>query len=285
MHENDSDRERKGNAEPAAEAVLDWLNRDVTPPEAAEDPLAREHLEVLGSLPYALEEIPPPARVKESLLRAISGSGSEPAPGEPDRAGTNVVPIAPSSRPRATRWILPLAAGLALMVGLAARQQVRVGDQQATIERLAGRLSETNRATAQLADMQVELEEARSKLAMVTSQGVEVCALEPVGDGATHVNSRGALFVASDHQHWYLKIDGLEPCPMGRVYQLWFVGPDGRAFSAGTFEVESGVHVELTSETMPEGTRAVKVTLEPRGGSEQPTGPEVLLGDEVTRVL
>ena len=283
MHDNEPGQEHLEG--PAIELVLDWLNDDLAPLSSGDESNPRELLELLGSLPYALDEVTPAPRVKENIMRAIAGDASETAAPSAEPAGAMVVPFAGRNRSRAARWVLPLAAGLVLVLGYAILQRGKVGEQQATIEDLATRLSDANRATVQLADVQGELEQARSKLAMVTAKGVEVCNLEPVGDGATHGNSRGALFVASDHQRWYLKIDGLEPCPLGRVYQLWFVSSDGGTHSAGTFEVESGVNVELTAETMPEGTRAVKVTLEPRGGSEEPTGPEVLLGDEVTRML
>lgn len=283
MHNDDPGHERRDD--PTAELLLDWLNSDFAPLTADDESSTREFLEVLGSLPYGLEEVTPAPRVKESIMLAISGGAAESDATVVESTGAVVVPMPLRTRSRAARWVLPLAAGLVLIAGFAVRQQSRVGEQQATIEQLASRLSDANRASVELAEMQGELDQAQSKLAMITSRGAGVCNLEPVGDGATHANSSGALFIGSDHQHWYLKIDGLEPCPMGRVYQLWFVDPDGGTHNAGTFEVESGVNVELTSETMPEGTRAVKVTLEPRGGSEQPTGPEVLSGTEMTRVL
>jgi anti-sigma-K factor RskA len=36
---------------------------------------------------------------------------------------------------------------------------------------------------------------------------------------------------------------------------------------------------------MPRGTRAVVVTLEPAGGSPQPSGPQVLAGDQMQELL
>jgi hypothetical protein len=182
--------------------------------------------------------------------------------------------------------MLPLAAVLAVaLLGVSAWQQVRLEGQRGTIEELAERLSEANRQSARLADFSRQLEAARDRLALVTSRGVEVCGLYPVDVEPSGILPRGMLFVAADHQHWYLRIDGLEPCPEGRTYQLWFMKGDGSAETGGLLQVEAGVGLEVTSEVMPEGTVAVSVTLEPAGGSARPTGPSVLYGDEVMRFL
>ena len=135
------------------------------------------------------------------------------------------------------------------------------------------------RAQALLAARE-ESSAARDQLAFVTQPGVEVCPLRP--RAAVEGDPYGVLYVAPDHQHWYLALRGLEPQPEGQAYQLWFVVEDG-AVSAGTFTVE-GDQVELGSESMPEGTRGVMVTLEDASGSERPSGPEVLFGDEVMRL-
>ena len=59
----------------------------------------------------------------------------------------------------------------------------------------------------------------------------------------------------------------------------------GAMVSAGTFDPRPGIRTELTSETMPGGTVAVSVTLEPLGGSAEPSSPPLLYGDEVMRIL
>jgi anti-sigma-K factor RskA len=125
----------------------------------------------------------------------------------------------------------------------------------------------------------------QEQLSLVTSKGVEVCTLHPKAVEAANSGARGKLFVASDHQHWYLRIDDLLPCPQGRSYQLWFVTADGSAIDGGILEVEHGVQLEVISDSMPNGTVAVNITLEPAGGSESPSGPSILYGDEVMRIL
>jgi anti-sigma-K factor RskA len=92
------------------------------------------------------------------------------------------------------------------------------------------------------------------------------------------------LFVAADHQHWMFAVEGLAPAPDLQEYQLWFLVGE-RPVSGGTFRVETGRRVELSSPTMPAGTTAVAITLEPRGGMPRPTGPQVLFGDRLIEVL
>ncbi len=73
-----------------------------------------------------------------------------------------------------------------------------------------------------------------------------------------------ALFVA----------DGLPDPGQGFTYQLWFIGSDGPT-SAGTFLPEAG-QVTVVLEGAASNRLTVGLTIEPEGGSDQPTG-EVLV--------
>jgi hypothetical protein len=237
----------------------------------------REYLELLGLMGEAAEPMEPSPAVKERLLAAVTGPVS--------RAEVVALP-APPVVSTSRRWALRLAASLALaLAGFSGYQAVQMSGQRATIDQLARRLEEVEARTPTVASMRDQLAEMRSRLAFVSERGVEICALRPMAAESREANSRGVLYVAADHQHWYLTIDGLVPCKEGRSYQLWFVPEDGEPVSAGTFDVGEGVRVELSSKTMPAATRAVTVTLEPAGGSQAPTGPAVLYGDEVMAVL
>lgn len=239
----------------------------------------REYAEILGLLPHALELLEPRRGARAELLAAVRG-GSGSAGGE--RRARAPRPAAPSRR----GWLLPLAAGLILALGgLAAWQVQRLEGQRRQIAELASRLGAAEREAQELTEQRRRLAELDDRLAMVTSPGVEFCSLRPVGREPAQPASRGALFVAADHQHWFLHIDGLAPSPQGRAYQLWFIVGDGSAVSAGTFDAAPGGRVELGAETMPSGTRAVSVTLEPAGGSPLPSGPPILYGDQVMRLL
>ena len=284
--EIDTTRERD---EAILDRLLEALSRSEGVPERLLDELTdederrvcREYLETMGLLAYENEPIPLAPEVKQRLMGALGSV----------RATVASFPSAEQRSQGVERvsrwhdWALPLAAGLVFaLLGLSGWQYMQLESQRQTIDRLAGQLDQAHQQSVHLADYQGRLESVNSRLALVTSSGVEVCTLKPVGDPAP-ADSRGVLFVASDRQNWYLKIDGLLPCPQGRSYQVWFINEDGIPVSGGTFDPKVGVRVELSSETMPAGTVAVSITLEPAGGSSEPSGPNVLYGDEAMRIL
>ncbi|MGD8200871.1 anti-sigma factor domain-containing protein [Ornithinimicrobium sp. W1679] len=63
----------------------------------------------------------------------------------------------------------------------------------------------------------------------------------------------------------------VDPPPEGSVYQAWFVGSDGSARSAGVLTAEVLQDGEVLLEGTPQGAAAVGLSVEPTGGSDQPT--------------
>lgn len=267
------------------EVLLERLNDSPVPESGSADPeagaLLREYVEALGLMPLELEPEIPSASVKRSIMETVAGGRSGV---ESDEEMAAVVPMPGAGGWR--RWALPLAASLALaLLGYSGWQYLHLERQRGTIERLADQLSAANKQAVQLAEYEHELERVQNKLALVASHGVEVCPLQPQETVESLPAPHGTLFVAADHQGWYLHVDDLEPCPLGRVYQLWFIKSDGSTDTGGILEVKSGVCLEVTSDEMPAGTVAISVTLEPADGSSAPSGPEVLYGDELMRIL
>lgn len=72
-----------------------------------------------------------------------------------------------------------------------------------------------------------------------------------------------------------LIVDGLEPLPGHQVYELWYIGADG-ARPAGTFSADGSPTSRVLEGDMRDGD-VIGVTVEPRGGSEQPTSDPVLV--------
>lgn len=229
--------------------------------------IERLEAEVWGSLPCSIDPVAPSAGCKERLMGRL--------------ATPEVLPMAPVERaaPRASRWLLPLAAGLALLaVGFAASMVSTVRDQR---EQLASLRGELERASAGPVALVSDLEAARQNLGLVSSRGVEVCALRPMGtsDGAGD-RPYGLLFVAADHQHWYVRVGGLDPAP-DRFYRVWFETDEGLV-PAGNLV---GSELELSSPTMPQGTRAVHVSLERESDASTPSDEIVLFGDDMIQIL
>ncbi|HWO00604.1 MAG TPA: anti-sigma factor [Blastocatellia bacterium] len=77
---------------------------------------------------------------------------------------------------------------------------------------------------------------------------------------------------------WVVSAD-LPPAPAGRVYQLWFVTADAK-ISAGLIDSDQNGHGFVTVRLPSNLTKlaAAAITLEPAGGSPQPTMPIYALG-------
>ena len=70
----------------------------------------------------------------------------------------------------------------------------------------------------------------------------------------------------------------LPPAPAGKSYQLWLVPSSGAPISLGVFsghQLTTALTARVTPGLIP---KAFAVTVEPEGGSQQPTGPKVLVG-------
>jgi hypothetical protein len=237
----------------------------------------------------------------------VAGDETRPAPvapvavpvaAEPVRAAAPAVPLRASqemripprmaavaaSRPaRVRRWPLALAAMLALaMLGLSVWLYSQVGAQQATIASLRNELarerSRSEGAIAKVRQLETDSLDLTEKFSLVTSPAVLVSPMRPVtrpGQPAPQPGARGVLFVAADHQHWYMTLRGLQPVAAGQAYKLWFVADTG-AVSAGSFSAQPGAPIELSSQHMPAGTKGVLVTLEADAQAPAPSGPEIL---------
>jgi hypothetical protein len=181
---------------------------------------------------------------------------------------------------RPARWPLALAASLTLFfAGLSGVLYIQLTQQRETLDALGQQL-DLERGRAASAVKQARRSEAdalslREKFALITSPAVEASPMRPPAANPLQPGARGVLFVASDHQHWYLCLHGVEPAPAGKTYKLWFVAKEGTV-SGGVFTARPGEPVELSSKEMPAGTRAVKVTLEADPQTPKPAGPEVL---------
>ena len=105
------------------------------------------------------------------------------------------------------------------------------------------------------------------------------------GEGIALEGPRGArAVVASTGGGGVLVARGLEQPPAGRTYQLWLMepaclpgepGPCEGPVSAGTFGAADEL-VVVDSTLDPDDYGAAAVTIEPEGGSEQPTTAPVL---------
>ena len=287
-------------------AALESLERGIDAPRDAvrldetSETLSRLYTEVLGLIPYELAPVAPSADVKTRLMAAIGAEArpaaalpaataaepprvAPPVPLQEPRASRPAAPPAPIARPvRPSRWPLSLAAVLALaLLGLSAWLYSQVGVQRTTIADLRHQLSlERSRSEGAIAKVR-QLENAgfdmQQNLSLVSSRAVLVSPMRPVaqpGQAPLQPDAHGTLFVAADHQHWYMSLQGLQPAPAGQVYKLWFMAD--HPVSSGSFTARPGEPMALSSQQMPAGTKGAIVTLESDPNAKAPTGPAIL---------
>jgi hypothetical protein len=245
--------------------------RDPAPPTLAE-PIRLTS--VPPAQPIRSENVPTPAPFRS----VPPASGVRPASQEYRRPASLTPPARRVVRP--ARWPLALAASLALLfAGIAIVLYLQLAQQRNTIDALGQQL-DLERGRAASAIKQARQSEAdslsmRDKFALITSPAVQASPMRPTGTNPLQPAARGVLFVASDHQHWYLCLHGVEPAPAGKMYKLWFMADSGPV-SGGVFTARPGEPVELSSKEMPAGVKAVTVTLEADPQAPKPAGPEVL---------
>ena len=251
-------------------------------PEAATE--ARAFEETAGELAGSLPPLAPRPELKTAVMARIATTRQlSPLPGEerepayrsepPDPAE----PSAPVEQPGATepvvsldryrasvrrsRWTAVAAAALLLTTiagaGLWNSERTAQQEMQATLAAM-----ESQQATAQQ-----ETEMLSGILAADDSAHLAV----PVADGGSL-----ELMYSREQQAMIVQPAGLEALPEGRAYQLWMIDGD-EITSAGM--LEDPETPMMHSGAIPQGV-VVGLTIEPAGGSEQPTmdpiGKEVL---------
>lgn len=234
---------------------------------------------VAAPIPSAVTPAASPAPVPNTVL---TGSTAGSASGSPPVAQPAPAPrtYAPAPRPgirKQSRWPLAAAACLALLfAGTTAWLWIERLDQNARMAELVEQVEAQRRVAGEAAEeaeqLRNEMGNMRERYSLVTSPSVQVMPMRPVGD---QPRARGMLFVAPDHQHWYMAVEGLEPAGAGAVYQLWWVTDQG-ILSGGSFTADSGEKIQMSADEMPNGTRQAIVTFEPSGIVPAPTGPQVL---------
>jgi hypothetical protein len=202
-----------------------------------------EYTEAATLLARGLDPIDPPRGAREQVIDAVSGQER-----------------------RSTAWWLATAASLFLALWgwreLGLRDaQTREASQRAEIERLQ----------LEKAHLQQRADKLSSEIAALASSGTRTIAL--TGQEVAP-NASARVFLEPARRRALVFFHDLPTNPGDKSYQLWIIRADQpKPMSAGVFDVTESGKASISIENLPIATeiKALAVTLEPKGGVEQPT--------------
>jgi hypothetical protein len=221
----------------------------------------------MALLPVLLKQEMPPGRVRDRLLSRISARKAEPPP--PAKKPTVMPEQQAASVPGRQRPWMGYAL-IALLIVVIAVLGVFIND-------LIGTIGGQERRVVEL---QGELQRKDEVLSVLRSDRLEVVLLNGLGPSPA---ARGKILWDPDQKNAIVQITGLPVTPPNNEYQLWMMR-SGRLSSVGTFsllnEKEGESFFKAMSLTVGQRQEidGFTVTLEPKGGSAQPTGLTYLRG-------
>ena len=227
-------------------------------------------LDVAALLPQALPLQTPPDHIKERVVNRIAEEAQK-TPIEiaveestlkemAELAEKKVLPFGQTRRAesRTARWILIAA------TALLAFTSAYLFKQNAKLARERDYLSHERD------DLSRELAVSKRQVDDIVSPWTKVIAM--VGDETPEANAKVVWDTKANQ--WAIYIFNLPPPPSDKQYQLWYVTNKAK-ISAWVFSTDEQGRTVLKLTLPPEalaGLAATAVTLEPKGGSPQPTG-------------
>jgi anti-sigma-K factor RskA len=204
----------------------------------------------------------PPAGIAEAVLAEVRGSAT--APSTAPRAGNGPGALGASSVEGVAGGSAAPAVGVLRRRGRGPSALLAAAAVGALL--FAGGVA-VGRAGAPAADV-AESEAMSSVLAVASAADAHVLPVDLMGSPSRVIMSQEmgkVAFVAED----------LPTPAKGQCYQVWKVTADGTKESVGVVTPDADGHIAVVLEGVGDGATEFVITLEPPGGSKQPTGDMV----------
>jgi anti-sigma-K factor RskA len=268
----------KADMDPRMEELLPFYALDALTQEEkelvesylAEHPEARLQVQDLQSgvsaLPNSVPPVVPPPHVKETLMRRVEADAQA-----RQRSARLDTPSVRAPRESARRGLRLQDIFRVLSLGAAAAAILWAFVLNAQVTRLQNEISALNE---QVAAQSQSIEQLAQNLPPSDPSDVITISLKSTQD---ENRALGQLIANRNDKSAVLVISGLPPLESGKTYQVWLIG--GAPVSAGLLTVdENGKSVLIiTSQEAIGSFESVGISIEPEGGSEQPTGDIVVL--------
>ncbi|KTR51115.1 anti-sigma factor [Curtobacterium oceanosedimentum] len=247
-------------------------------------------------LAYAVEPIEPPASLKASLMAQIART--------PQAAPTDATaPVAGLEAPLASVSSSDPAVGAAPAPAQVAdtANVVAFGTAPAAADGEGAASAKARRRWFQRPAAALTAAAAVAVVFLGVGLGVGTNFGQSDGSGTGTTQASGTLdsiYAASDFQRTTAKVpgggsatvvwshdvgksavilDGVEQAPAGKTYELWYIGSEGtKVVPAGLVDgARNGVHTAVLEGDLTPGD-AIGMTVEPEGGSDQPTSTPLM---------
>ncbi|MEO8448159.1 MAG: anti-sigma factor [Gemmatimonadota bacterium] len=226
----------------------------------------------LGQSPELGREV---AELREVNALLNLRSGPKPSPALKQRLMASVrdekVVVLPAPRPSSG---LPLKIGLAASLLLAAGLAGWAWSLRQGVSERETAIADLRRALA-ASDAKLTARERTLNTVLMAEHDLSLVRLAAVGAQAPGIQ----FFWNKRSNEAIVHAFRLTPAPAGKVYQLWLMR-DGKPIPSVTFNSSPDGHALVTSFELPPGGgfNAAAVTVEPTGGSLQPTTPVIMFG-------
>ncbi len=247
----------------------------------------REFREAAASLALAAEPAGFAERVAARLQARLAAPGASPdlaAALNMDRAAAQRSKSGAARGARTTALRLALAAVLLLAVyGAGVTVQLfgvkrAYRDQLAFFEdRFSSLQNQAERAERRVDAMSQSLADTVRLEQVFGAADTQIIRLDAVGHFA---GAHAVIAVSRTTATAVIDESGLPPAPQGRIYELWWITPEGRSVPAGLFNGDGGQAVIEKVQTPPAGQRVIvcEITEEPAGGGAKPSDTMDLKG-------
>lgn len=224
-----------------------------------------ELYEATALLPLLLKQETPPSGLRQRLLSRLSSKRSEP-PRAAKLTPAKEVVEAPVVKAAPHSWYLyaSMVMGILMIIALL----FFLNDQLRTTGELEKKLN----------DLQAQVQQKQDVVEILQAQRVEMLSLVNAEAGS---QAFGRIFWEPEKRHAVLQVVNLPAQTADHQYQLWLM-KEKKYLRVGEFDVSKANTNVFTVMTLPAGEKqeieGFAVTLEPRGGSTQPSGVIQLRG-------
>jgi anti-sigma-K factor RskA len=273
--------------------ALDALSdeeRELVESYLAGHPEARAQVEEMGravsSLPHAASPVEPPTQVKYALMARVTADADARARASKRdlRSGPRVMQlgnifqaVSMAAATVAIIWAVMLNTQLAQLRNEVSTLREASDAQAASLEQINQLRNEVRLLGEALTAQSNSLEQINAKLTQLTPAGTVTISVKGTD---VQPDAYGQLIADPNSNSAVLVIAGLGQLEPGKTYQVWLIDAGGPK-SAGLLTIDAngqGVLV-VTSELTIAESDAFAISVEPAGGSEQPTGDIVVLSN------